>query len=229
LKDYLNLLVCILAIIVLCLIAQDSWATNTYVTDSFRITLRTGPSSGNKIIAMPESGTSVQILDSEGDWSQIRILEGKMSGKEGWVLSRYLMTRLPWEKQLGLLENGTKKLKEKMPLVENKLEETLHREKNLIIKLRDTSKALDTLQGEYASLKQGSADYLKLKEKYDETHSALKTAQEKVRKLAEENKIMRSSQGLRWFLAGALVLFFGLIIGIIVGKRQKKQRSTLIS
>lgn len=228
-KDYLNLPVCILVIIVLCLIAQDSWATNTYVTDSFTITLRTGPSSGNKIIAMPGSGTAVQILDSNGDWSRIRLLEGKMSGKEGWVLSRYLMTRLPWEKQSALLKNETRKLKEKMPLVENKLKETLHREKNLIIKLRDNNKALETLQGEYTSLKQGSADYLKLKEKYDVTHSALKTAQEKVRKLAEENKIMRSSQGLRWFLAGALVLFFGLVIGVIIGKRQKKQRSTLIS
>jgi SH3 domain protein len=178
---------------------------------------------------MPGSGTAVQILDSNGDWSRIRLLEGKMSGKEGWVLSRYLMTRLPWEKQSALLKNETRKLKEKMPLVENKLKETLHREKNLIIKLRDNNKALETLQGEYTSLKQGSADYLKLKEKYDVTHSALKTAQEKVRKLAEENKIMKSSQGLRWFLAGALVLFFGLVIGVIIGKRQKKQRSTLIS
>jgi len=44
------------------------------VTDSFKVTLRTGPSSENKIIAMPSSGQPVKVLDSRGNWSHLRLL-----------------------------------------------------------------------------------------------------------------------------------------------------------
>lgn len=229
LKYNLRLSLFILTIIGLCLIAQSSWATTAYVTDSFTITLRTGPSNQNKIIAMLSSGNPVEVLESDGDWSQVRVLEGKMSGKEGWVFSRYLLTRLPWKKQSESLRKENELLKDKLPVVEKKLNDALQREKTLTIKLRDNTKTLNTLEGEYTSLKQGSGGYLKLKKKYDETQSALKTAQQNLQKFTEENKILKSSQAIKWFLAGSLVLLFGLIIGLVVGQRQKKQRSTLMS
>lgn len=229
LKYNLRLSLFILTIIGLCLIAQSSWATTAYVTDSFTITLRTGPSNQNKIIAMLSSGNPVEVLESDGDWSQVRVLEGKMSGKEGWVFSRYLLTRLPWEKQSESLRKENELLKDKLPIVEKKLNDALQRGKTLTIKLRDNAKTLNTLEGEYTSLKQGSGGYLKLKKKYDETQSALKTAQQNLQKFTEENKILKSSQAIKWFLAGSLVLLFGLIIGLVVGQRQKKQRSILMS
>jgi hypothetical protein len=37
-------------------LTQQGWADKAYVTDSFEITLRTGPSNENKIIAMLFSG-----------------------------------------------------------------------------------------------------------------------------------------------------------------------------
>jgi len=133
------------------------------VTDSFTITLRTGPSNQNKIIAMLSSGKPVEVLESDGDWSQVRVLEGKMSGKEGWVFSRYLLTRLPWKKQSESLWKENELLKDKLPIVEKNLNDALQREKTLTIKLRDNIKTLNTLESEYTSLKQGSAGYLKLK------------------------------------------------------------------
>ena len=229
LKYNLRVPLFILTIIGLCLIAQSSWATTAYVTDSFTITLRTGPSNQNKITAMLSSAKPVEVLDSDGDWSHVRVLEGKTSGKEGWVLSRYLLTRLPWKKQSESLWKENELLKDKLPVVEKKLNDALQREKTLTIQLRDNTKILNTLEGEYTSLKQGSAGYLKLKKKYDETQSALKTAQQNLQKFTEENKILKSSQAIKWFLAGSLVLLFGLIIGLVVGQRQKKQRSTLMS
>jgi len=118
---------------------------------------------------MLSSGKPVEVLESDGDWSQVRVLEGKMSGKEGWVVSRYLLTRLPWKKQSESLRKENELLKDKLPVVEKKLNDALRREKTLTIKLRDNTKTLNTLEGEYTSLKQGSTGYLKLKKKYDET------------------------------------------------------------
>ena len=77
-------------------ITQQGWADKAYVTDSFEITLRTGPSNENRIIAMLFSGRPLDVLGTEGEWSQVKVLD---DGKEGWVISRYLVTRLPWEVQ----------------------------------------------------------------------------------------------------------------------------------
>src|SRR5512135_2651730 len=81
--------------------AQQTWATKAYVTDSFEITLRTGPSNENKIIAMLFSGRPLDVLNTQGEWSQVKVLDGD---KEGWVMSRYLVTRLPWEVQAKKLQ-----------------------------------------------------------------------------------------------------------------------------
>ena len=78
--ENMNRLSFILVVILgLCLIRETSWATRAYITDSFEITLRTGPSSQNKVIAMPASGEAVEILNSQDDWSNVRLL-GRQRG-----------------------------------------------------------------------------------------------------------------------------------------------------
>lgn len=209
-----------------CLIGQSSWATKAYVTDSFEVTLRTGASIENKIIAMLPSGQPVEVLDSHDDWSYVRLLGRGQGNKEGWMLSRYLVTRLPWEMQAGLLKDENARLKEKLPGVEEKLSEALRHEQNLAMSLQDKAKALHKLQNDYESLKRGAAEYLKLEAAYKETRSTLETTQKEAQRLAEENERLRSSQRNKWFAIGALVLLCGLLIGLVIGRQQKKTRSS---
>jgi SH3 domain protein len=56
-------------------VAQQGWATKAYVTDSFEITLRTGPGNENKIIAMLFSGRPLDVMSTQGEWSKVRVLE----------------------------------------------------------------------------------------------------------------------------------------------------------
>lgn len=210
-----------------CLAVQSGWAAKAYITDSMKITLRTGPSTQNKIIAMIASGQPVEILESQSDWTKIQVLENRVEKREGWVLSRYLIHRLPWEKQVHLLLKENNELKEKLPVVKTQLNESLQRIKELESELGKTKKNLSLMEQGYNTLKQGAAGYIKLKESNEVTKSALSKLQESAQILTEENRILRSSQNVKWFLAGALVLLFGLIIGLVTGKKQKKQRSML--
>lgn len=210
-----------------CMLGQISWATNAYVSDFFKITLRTGPSNDNKIIAMLPSGEPVEVLESNDDWTHVRLPERREGINEGWVLSRYLSTSVPWEKQYKSLKEKYDSLRETLPPVEQKLKESLSREKDLSIQLRDTTKALKTVEKEYASLRQGASEYLKLRDIHDKAQSTLEQAQHDVLKLTEENKVLKYSNAIKWFLAGSLVLLFGLLIGLAVGQRQKKYRSSI--
>lgn len=209
--------------------AERGITADMYVTDSFEIMLRTGPSTNNKIVSMLPSGQKVEVLEAGGDWTHIRVKGGKAEDKEGWVLTRFLMTRMPWENQTEYLLRENSRLKERVPLLDGKVKETNTQLQQVTTTLKQQTKAYEELKKTYAELKEGAADYLKLKEAHEVAKSALKQAQQSVAYLTEENKSLKSTIAIKWFLAGALVLLFGLMIGLVVGQKQKKSKSMLYS
>jgi len=214
-------------IVGLCLVAHLSWAAKAYVTDSFTVTLRTGASIENKIIAMPSSGQPVEVLDSKEDWSYVRLLGRGEDSKEGWMLSRFLITRLPWEMDARALKEENTQLKEQLPHIERELTEAIHREQNLTARLQENTNAFHKLQQDYESLKRGAAEYLKLKADYKSTRSQLEITRKKLQRVTEENQRLSASERNRGFVLGASVLFCGLIMGLVLGTRQRKRRSSL--
>lgn len=216
-------------VLLLCFINQPSWAATAYVTDSFEITLRTGPSTENRIITMLSSGEALEVLETRNDWTHVRFLDSDREQKEGWVLSRYLVNRQPWEAQAERLSKENTSLKEKLAMMEEKWEDSSQQGDELQKKFQQTSEALKKVQADFDSLKDESTHFLKLKEQYEAANTALQTAQSTVQELTKKNEILRSSQNIRWFLAGGVVFLSALLIGLIIGRREKKRRTGLTS
>ena len=172
------------------LIAQTSWASKAFITDSFRISLRRGPSIENKILRFIPSGLPVKVYETQEGWSRVRLLGEDKGVLEGWVLSRYLVRRLPWEKQAENLKEENTRLKEKLATINEKWE---------------------------AKISEQLGRSEELKQNYE---IARKTAKE----LTTENEILKSSKRNKWFTAGGLVLFSGLIVGLFLGKQPKRRR-----
>lgn len=202
-------------------------AYQAYISDTLEITMRTGPSTGHKIIAMLTSGQPVQVLGTENGWARIQVSDGEGKGKEGWVLSRFLLKRAPWKTQYEAMRAKNDFLKEKHGDIEQRWQEINQREADLTKQLEETTQSLETLQAKYEELKQGSANYLELKDQFGKTQSALEVAQKDVQKLSNENESLRYSQNIKWFATGALVPLLGWIVGILMGRRQKKSRPSL--
>lgn len=218
----------IFVILGLSVMGQECWAEKRYVTDSFKITMRTGPSVKNKIIVMLRSGEALEVIETKDDWSRVRRLKRKGDESEGWIMSRYLVSRLPWKDQTENLKNENHELKTKISHLEKIWRETGSREKEASKGLKETSSKFNELKYKYQALKKGSANYVKLKKVYDSTASALRESQRSVERLANENRILKASQRNKWFGMGALILLCGLLIGIAMGKFQKKQKTNII-
>lgn len=207
----------------LCLMGQASWAETHYVTDVFKTAFRTGPNVKNKIIRFLISGQPVEPLESQEGWTRVRVLGKNTSDvKEGWVLSRYLITRLPWKDVVSLLKKKNVALKGKLERIEKECNEISQNEQQLKRILEQKTGALQKLQHEYETLEMGSRDFLMLKKEQESTHSLLKTQKKMNKMLANENDGLRSSQKTSWFAMGALVLLCGLMIGVTVGKSRRK-------
>jgi SH3 domain protein len=180
----------VLAALGFSLIAQTSWASRAFVTDNFRISLRRGPSIENKILRFVPSGLPVEILETQDGWSRVKILEGEDAILEGWVLSRYLVNRLPWENQAKNLQEQNAELKEKLATLDQRWENKIRREQSLSQELK----------------------------------KEFELAREKAQTLAEENDILKSAKRQKWFTTGGLVLFSGLVVGLLVGKQPRRRR-----
>ena len=200
----------------------QGWAAKAYVTDTFEITLRTGPSNENKILAMLFSGRPLEVVSTQGEWSQVKVLEGD---KEAWVMTRYLITRLPWELQARKLQEDLMGLNARLNRVQKEFADDSQQRQTLAAELKKKTEELESLSKEYLELKKGADGYLKLKTLYEAAEKNVKATEVQLSELIVENESLKSSQENRWFLSGALVLLCGLLIGGIVGRQQKKRRS----
>jgi SH3 domain protein len=216
-----------LAVILTFFLATEPKASQVvYVTDFQKITLRTGPSLDNKILAFLVSGQALEVIENQDKWSRVKVVDEGGVEREGWVLSQFLTEQRPYKLQVNALVNENRMLKDRLEPLKEQLEKSVSQEKTLSINLKKTEETLNNLQKEFATLKKGASEYLALKAEYDKTQANLieKIQQNKI--LNAENKKLKESERNKWFLSGALVLFLGLLVGLMFGRQQKKRKST---
>lgn len=205
------------------LLAQTGLAVNTaYVTDLCHVNLRSGPGTDYRVVSTLSSGFVVEVVAKKNGWSNVRLVKEDGESIDAWLLDKYLVDQPPWAAQAKTMNSS---LKEQLACIIEEKNQLSERETHLAQELRDTSAKLQTVQQDYESLKAGSSDYLKLKQEYTATKVALAQAQENVRTLTGEIDDLKISQRVRWFIAGALVLICGWVIGVIMGRYQRKRRS----
>ena len=93
-------------------------------------------------------------------------------------------------------------------------------------KLEKAENELKSVKTKYESLKKASGSIMALQETHDETLKALQEARVTLETLQKENMVLKSSQRNRWFLSGAVVLLVGLIFGLVMGRQQRKRKSS---
>ncbi|MBW2029870.1 MAG: TIGR04211 family SH3 domain-containing protein, partial [Deltaproteobacteria bacterium] len=139
--------------------------------------------------------------------------------------TRYLTSRVPWELKASTLSKENEELKKKLQALEIDLERAIQRERESSGQLMASASALKDLKKDYETLKKGAAGYLELKGSYEEIQGRLEKIQKDFEALNKEYERLRSSQRTQWFIAGASVLLCGLVVGLILGRKQKKRRS----
>ena len=205
-------------VLMFCLFSNFVYAETMYVSDILKLTLRTGPSTENKILAVIESGQMLDIVKFGDEWSQAQL----PSGKEGYVLSRYLT---PNETNNIKLERLEAKHKNLMIQAAELLEENnmLKAEnKRFSTESKANQKQFVQTQADYEALKAEAAEFITLKANYKRAASQLAEQTTKAKQLEEELSSLEMSTYIKWFLAGSGVLIVGFLIGFST-KRQRRR------
>jgi SH3 domain protein len=183
-----------------------SFAEDIYVTGITNITMRTGRGTSHKIVAMLKTGTKLEIVQYQNDWSRVKT----SYGKDGWVLSRFLTRKVPAALMLESLEKNNQELILKIEAVE---------EENKTLTVKNAT--LVQIEDEYEKLKKESAEFLKLDAKYEEMKKQYEAQKSQVETLEES----LNNEPKLWFLIGPGVFIVGLFFGL---STRKKKRSSLL-
>ncbi len=187
-------------------------AADTYsVSSESEVPVRTGQGIDFKIVSLLQNGDTVTSLEEDGYWIKVRTA----TGREGWVLKRYLSTTPPNIDAVSLptQPSGTNVQTENVSPMTEQPPNTLQPEANVIP---------ETLQSP-----QPASIPPQFLEKQREQDKKLEELRNKLAEITIENKVLREDERIKWFLAGGGVLFIGWIIGLITCKSGRRKPSLL--
>mgnify|MGYP000111084990 FL=1 len=186
--------------------------SSVFITEQLDIPIRADKNFGENIIRLLPSGTELSLLQSTEDgWAQIQFDE-----TIGWIKSFYISIDPPAREELKKLTrsyNANELIISKLGGEKEALESEL-----LILKQENTDLVIQSSksQAEKEHIEQIYQDALKL-EHENEKHIQEKLQLKTELQLAENNtQIQKDTSSRNWFIVGAIVLFFGMIIGFVV-------------
>lgn len=198
-------------------------AQSLFVAPSAEIAIRRGQGTEYKIVAMVKDGTKVEFLEEDGFYTKIRL----NSGKEGWMLSRFLSPDPPLFQVVERLQQENDQLKEKSHTASEKISE-------LTLALENTQQELDSLKSDreqlgedYETLQRDTADVMQIKKDLEKTSGENSALLDKLAQLETENNTLKKDDKMYWFLAGAGVLILGIIFGKMPGPSRRRKSSLL--
>jgi len=227
-----------LLLLVFLIIPAVAAAETAYVSDQLVITLRRGKSTEHKILQTLKTGTPVEVLErgEEGDkYVKVRA----QSGEEGYVLGQYLTNETPKSIIIARLEKQVANLREQLAQakasraessqeIKTVQEQQAQTEAELKAKIEELNRTLaktreemQTATVKYDTLAENSGKVLEITDERDRLHASNEELAETVQTLATENAELKRNGVIRWFLAGAGVLFLGWLIGKASRKKQR--------
>ena len=198
------------------------FAETMYISDTLKVTVRSGPSTEYKILDIAESGDRVDVLDSGENWTMVKLA----NGKEGYVTTRYLVSGPTYAIRFEQLQTKQKALTQQATVLLNENTKLRVENKGLKSALNGTEKSLNKLDVDYRELKAGSAEYISLRTKFKKVSEQLADQTQKVNKLDKDLSKVELNQYIKWFLAGSGVLLVGFIVGFSA-KRARRRPSLL--
>jgi SH3 domain protein len=194
-----------------------------WVSDEFEITLRSGPSTSHSIQVMVGSGTRLEVLEqgAESGYSRVKTADGK----EGWVLTRYLMTQPSAREQIEKLAGQLTGTNVQGTSLSSQLAAVRNGYNAAKRQISTLEKEKTALESELTEIRSAAADVLGINEQNKTLTAELAAANMRADTLKEKNRELSSETTRYWFMSGALVLLIGILLGLWLPRIRWQRRS----
>ena len=208
-------------LILLAVASSAAYAQATrYVTDSLKLESRSGPRVSNRIVKMLRSGTALTILEERDGWSRFET-EGE---SEAWILSRYLMDEPSARNQVAEAKAMREGVETRIESIREQLETATDTAQSLEIERSQLSEREQALATELEQLKRTAASAVAVQDENERLRRTSADSEQGLQDLREDYLLLKQSRERDWFIAGAAVLFGGIVLGLIIPKLRFRRR-----
>ena len=212
-----------------------------YVSDVLILTVRKGPAQSFEIFKTIESDEKLLILEEKGNYSKVKFENSDI----GWVQTQYLTFETPdkiiisrLNKKISRLVAKNNDQLTKIELLNNKSNKNQIRlenqKKDLEITLSESVAEKDdyinkysTINKKYNTLLEKSKNVILTSNENKKLTQLNKELIEKLDNLESKNKTLFKVSMIKWFLAGAGVIFLGWLIGRSISSKGSRNNGLL--
>ncbi len=208
-----------------CLLVSLSGTGETlYISDEFRVPLRSGPSGEHRILhyGLP-TGTELEMLavDEEAGFTHVRL----GSGTEGWLPNQYLVDEPIAKMRLAEAE-------ERIAALEGFLEgdeaaTALLQARELAQANAELERRNEALASELARVEEASEEGLALYDAHQNLSQLNVNLRAEVDDLLAQRDSLEQNVERQWMLIGAGLVFLGLMLGLAIKSRPQRSSSRL--
>lgn len=200
-----------------------AFAETQYVSDKLRITLRTGAGTEFQIIRALESGVKLEVIEqTETGYTNVRTEDGS----EGWVRSQYLISEPIAQSKLDKAIIQLEKYKTQVETL--KTDQTaLRKERKELSNVKNSlSEKSSSLESELARLSKVAAKPILLDKENRNLQQDNVKLEKELAMIHQENQVLKDQSNREWFIAGAVVLLGGILLGLVIPKMRFSKKAS---
>ncbi len=214
-----------IVITALLLCAATVYAADTrYVSDQLVITLREGMGNRYRVIRTLKTDTPMEVLSDEGRYLYVQL----RNGVKGYVLKQYVSKKTPKTVKIARLKDEVDVLRKQLQQ-HNKSKSALEQQwQQMKQQLADKEQQLSAVNEElrqtkeqFARLQSKAQAVIQIDAERQHLKEELATVTDELEQLRNHSNILLKTAMIKWFLAGAGVLFVGWVAGKF--SRRKKR------
>ena len=207
------------------LFVSNAQAQTRYVTDSFEVMMRTGPSVKKKIIKVLKSGEALELIeaDSGNDYSKVKVANGNTTG---YVLTRYLNNQESAKNRVIYLEGVLEKLKSKPEELQSLLASSQEQNQALLTENTELSTGLKSATEELNEIKKISRDAINISNRNKLLESEAQELHLQLDDMRIQNEALQDSADYVKNLTMVGILLLGLFLGWVLSRQGKQRRNS---
>ncbi|HHZ88032.1 MAG TPA: TIGR04211 family SH3 domain-containing protein [Chromatiales bacterium] len=208
----------------LSVVSLTAQADTVYVTDACEITMRSGQSTGHKVLQMLKTGRQLELLETnkKTGYSKVRT----KGGREGWSLSRLLDLQpiakhrlVKAEQRLGLLSQSKSETSKMLTTLTSERDE-------LRSSLTQCEAANERLSSDLADIRRTAANTLSINADNKRLKQTIIDMERELQAIQLEAEDLRDKTARDWFMSGAGVIVLGILIGLIAPRIRLRRKSS---
>ncbi len=192
-----------------------------YISDELHVPLRSSPCRRCTILhqGLP-AGTELYLVKEKDGWSHVKT----PGGLDGWLESQYLVKQPIARDRLAKAETRLQTLEKENASLKQQLEDIQAASSTLESELKATQEQKGSIDEELANIRQMSANAINLHEQNQELLKRNRILQSEIDVLTAVREQLESDQTQKWFLYGALAVFLGGLLSVLIPKLKPRKK-----